>query len=271
MLLSAQMTGGINKDTYRAAAMIELLHTATLIHDDVVDEAMKRRNLFSINAIWKNKIAVLIGDYLLAQGLLLAINNDDYELLKITSNAVKLMSEGEILQIEKARKLDITEEVYFEIIRSKTASLLASACAAGAKSSSNDKKIIELFRNFGECVGIAFQIKDDLLDYGQNNTGKQSGVDIKEKKLTLPIIHTLQKAPKNIKRDIIYIIKNENTNKLKVNQVINWVHEYGGIDYTNAKMEEYKNKAIEILSQFPNSEANEAMKELVHFTINRAK
>jgi octaprenyl-diphosphate synthase len=271
IFLSAKIVGDINESTYRTATMIELLHTATLVHDDVVDDAYKRRSFFSINAVWKNKIAVLAGDYLLAKGLLLSIDNEDFELLKITSNAVKSMSEGELLQIEKARRLDITEEIYFEIIRSKTASLLASACSAGAFSVSQDYTIAESFRQFGECIGIAFQIKDDLLDYGHNDTGKPMGGDIKEKKMTLPLIYTLKKAPKEIKKKIIYTIKNENTNKQKIAEVMSFVNEYEGIKYAEQKMEEYKTQALKILYTFPASESRDAMEELVTFTISRKK
>jgi octaprenyl-diphosphate synthase len=270
VFLSAKIVGEINESTYRAASMIELLHTATLVHDDVVDDAMMRRNFFSINAIWKNKIAVLVGDYLLAKGLLISVENEDFELLRITSNAVKEMSEGELLQIEKARKLDITEEVYFEIIRSKTASLLASACSAGAFSTSNDKEVTERFRAFGEKIGIAFQIKDDLLDYGHENIGKPTGIDIKEKKMTLPLIYTLLKVSEIDKRKIIYIIKNQNTNKKKVDEVLKYVNQYGGLDYAKHVMEQYKNDALELLYQLPKNSARDAMEELVNFTIMRA-
>lgn len=271
VFLSAHIAGGVNDSSYRTASMIELLHTATLVHDDVVDESVQRRNFFSINAVWKNKIAVLVGDYLLAKGLLLSIEHEDFQLLKITSNAVKAMSEGELLQIEKARKLDITEEVYFEIIRSKTASLLASACAAGAYSAQNDLTIAEQFRLFGEKVGIAFQIKDDLLDYGHHDTGKPSGGDIKEKKMTLPIIHTLQNVPSNLKRKIIYIIKNEGSDKQKVAYIMSLVKEYGGLDYAAKKMKAYTDEALQILYTFPQTEARDAMEELVNFTILRTK
>ncbi|MGC4057624.1 MAG: polyprenyl synthetase family protein [Chitinophagaceae bacterium] len=271
VLLSAKIAGEINDATYRTASMIELLHTATLVHDDVVDDAMQRRNFFSINAVWKNKIAVLVGDYLLAQGLLLSIENEDFELLKITSNAVKEMSEGEILQIEKARKLDITESVYFDIIRSKTASLLASACSAGAFSARKDRKAAEMFREFGEMIGIAFQIKDDLLDYGYNNTGKPSGGDIKEKKMTLPLIYTLQQAPSGIKRKIIYTVRNNNTDHDKVAEVMQYVREFGGLSYAESQMILYRDKALTILSAFPESEERDAMEELVNFTISRNK
>lgn len=271
VFLSAKIAGEINEATYRTASMIELLHTATLVHDDVVDDAMQRRSFFSINAIWKNKIAVLVGDFLLAKGLLLSVDNNDFELLKITSNAVKEMSQGELLQIEKARKLDITEDVYFEIIRSKTASLLASACAAGAYSAEQNPEKTAIFKQFGEYVGIAFQIKDDLLDYGHKNTGKKSGADIKEKKMTLPIIYTLQVAPSEIKKKIIYIVKNENTNSKKIAEVMNWVNEFGGIQYAERKMEEFKTMALQLLENFTESEAKEAMVELVNYTISRKK
>lgn len=271
VFLSAKICGPITELSYQTAGMIELLHTATLVHDDVIDDAMQRRHIFSINALWKNKIAVLVGDYLLAKGLLLAVEHEAYTLLKITSNAVKEMSEGELLQIEKARKLDITEEVYFEIIRAKTASLLASACAAGANSTCNDAQKTELFRQFGEAIGIAFQIKDDLLDYGYENTGKKQGVDIKEKKLTLPIIYTLQTAPKAIKKEIIYIVKNKNTDSKKVAQVMDWVKSYGGLDYAEKWMQTYHQKALNILEHFPASEAKSAMIDLVNFTIERKK
>lgn len=271
VLLCAKINGAINDQTIRTACMIELLHTATLVHDDVVDESLKRRSFFSINAIWKNKIAVLVGDYLLAKGLLLSIENEDFELLKITSNAVKEMSLGELLQIEKARKLDITEDIYFEIIRAKTASLLASACSAGAYSTTGNKIIAENFRVFGENVGIAFQIKDDLLDYGIYDTGKPKGIDIKEKKMTLPIIYTLSIVPNELKRKIIYTIKNHNTDKTKVSEIMTIVENYGGIDYAQKAMERYKNAALEILNTFPKSEARQDLATLVDYVIERKK
>src|SRR6478609_4692531 len=216
VLLCAKLTGDINESTYRAASLVELLHTATLVHDDVVDESYERRGFFSINALWKNKIAVLVGDYLLSKGLLLSLDNDDFEILKILSAAVKMMSEGELLQIEKARNLNIHEEVYYEIIKGKTASLLASACGAGATTTFKDKGKIEKLKLFGEKTGMAFQIKDDLFDYGNENIGKPTGNDIKEKKLTLPLIYTLNNVEKSIKKKIIYILKNQNTNKEKI-------------------------------------------------------
>jgi octaprenyl-diphosphate synthase len=220
VFLSANIAGGINETTYRAASLIELLHTATLVHDDVVDNSVKRRNFFSVNALWKNKIAVLVGDYLLSKGLLLSIDNGDFKILQITSRAVKEMSEGELMQMEKARKLDIDEAVYFEIIRAKTASLLAAACASGAYSATADEAMTEKFRLFGENVGIAFQIKDDLFDYGQDNIGKPTGIDIKEKKMTLPLIYALQHAEHAVKRRITNIVKNNSTDREKVNEVI---------------------------------------------------
>lgn len=269
VLLCADIAGGIQEDTYRAASLIELLHTATLVHDDVVDNSMIRRNFFSINALWKNKIAVLVGDYLLSKGLLLSLENDDYQILKITSRAVREMSEGELLQMEKARKLDIEEKTYFDIIKGKTASLLSAACSAGAFSSTKDGSVTETFRLFGEYVGIAFQIKDDLFDYGQDNIGKPTGIDIKEKKMTLPLIYTLNHSDKATKRKIIYIVKNQNTDKEKVAEVINIVHKSGGIEYAVGKMKEYQAKAIEILNQYPDTPAKQALVELVEYVIDR--
>jgi len=269
VFLSAKIAGEINEVSYRAAALIELLHTATLVHDDVVDNAMKRRNFFSINALWKNKIAVLVGDYLLSKGLLLSIDNGDYKILQITSRAVKEMSEGELLQMEKARKLDIDEGIYFEIIRAKTASLLSSACAAGAYSAKADDAVTERFRLFGEKVGIAFQIKDDLFDYGQDNIGKPTGIDIKEKKMTLPLIYALQNADLATKRRIIYIVKNNSTDRAKVNEVIGYVQRSGGIAYAQQKMQEYRAEALQLLHTYPDTPARQAMEELVNYVIDR--
>lgn len=269
VFLSASIAGDINEATYRAASLIELLHTATLVHDDVVDNALIRRNFFSINALWKNKIAVLVGDYLLSKGLLLSLQNEDYQILQITSRAVKEMSEGELLQMEKARKLDIKEDIYFEIIRAKTASLLSAACSAGAYSATTDKDIAEQFRLFGEKVGIAFQIKDDLFDYGQEDVGKPTGIDIKEKKMTLPLIYTLQNASQDVRRKIIYIVKNQNTDKHKVAEVISYVNQSGGIEYARQKMEQYKQDALTLLHQFPDTPARQAMEELVDYVIDR--
>jgi octaprenyl-diphosphate synthase len=269
VFLAAKICGPITEETYRASSLIELLHTATLVHDDVVDDANMRRNFFSINALWKNKVAVLVGDYLLSKGLLLSLDNGDFEILKIVSTAVKEMSEGELLQIEKTRKLDIKEDVYFEIIRSKTASLLASACAAGAWSATQDPEKTKLFRSFGEKIGISFQIKDDLFDYGHDNIGKPTGIDIKEKKMTLPLIYTLQQADDSTKRRIIYIVKNQNKDRNKVNEVIEIVKKSGGIQYAREKMIQYQKEAMEILYQFPESPSRTAMEELVNYVTER--
>jgi len=269
VFLAARIAGSVTDTTYRAASLIELLHTATLVHDDVVDDASTRRGFFSINAIWKNKVAVLVGDYLLSKGLLLALDNDEFRLLKIVSTAVKEMSEGELMQIEKTRKLDIKEELYFEIIRSKTASLLASACAAGAWSASRDEHKTRLLHAFGEKIGISFQIKDDLFDYGNDNIGKPTGIDIKEKKMTLPLIYTLQHADEATRRKIIYIVKNENKKKEKVKEVIDIVLQSGGIEYAREKMQAYQTEALDILQQFPESAARAAMEDLVHYVTQR--
>jgi octaprenyl-diphosphate synthase len=269
VLLCARLGGEINDSSYRAASLVELLHTATLVHDDVVDEALERRGVFSINAIWKNKIAVLVGDYLLSKGLLLSLNNKDYLVLQVLSEAVRLMSEGELLQIEKARNLNLKESVYYEIINGKTASLLASACAAGASTTFEDPAMIEKLRSFGEKVGMAFQIKDDLFDYGNTNIGKPTGNDIKEKKLTLPLIYTLNNCSPELKRKLIYIIKNENTNKEKVQYVIDAVVSAGGITYAKTKMESYRNDALVLLHEFPDSKIRQALEELVLYTTDR--
>ncbi len=269
VLLSARLGGEVNDSTYRAASLVELLHTATLVHDDVVDDAMERRGFFSINALWKNKIAVLVGDYLLSKGLLLSLNNKDHEVLRILSEAVRLMSEGELLQIEKARKLNLKESIYYEIINGKTASLLASACAAGASTTFADQQEVEKMRLFGEKVGMAFQIKDDLFDYGSADIGKPTGNDIKEKKLTLPLIYTLNHCAPDIRRKIIYIIKNENTEKEKVKFVIDNVVATGGIAYATQKMFEFRDEALQILHQFPSSPFRDALEELVRYTTDR--
>ncbi len=270
VLLSARIAGGaITEPAYRAASLIELLHTATLVHDDVVDNSMVRRNFFSINALWKNKIAVLVGDYLLSKGLLLSVEHGDFRILQITSRAVKEMSEGELLQMEKARKLDITEDVYFEIIRAKTATLLSAACSAGAYSATNDEAAAEHFRIFGEKVGVAFQIKDDLFDYGQDQIGKPTGIDIKEKKMTLPLIYTLQHTDAATRRRIIYIVKNQSTDRNKVAEIINIVQASGGIQYAAEKMEQYRNEAITLLHQYPETPDRNAMEELVNYAIDR--
>ena len=272
VFLTAKMLSGTNDQTYRAATLIELLHTATLVHDDVVDDADKRRGFFSINALWKNKVAVLVGDYLLSRGLLLAVKHKDFHLLEITSNAVQEMSEGELLQMEKARKLDITEEVYFNIIRQKTASLIASCCAAGAASVSEDKDVIEQMRLFGEIVGIAFQIRDDLFDYGSaKDIGKPTGIDIKEKKMTLPLIYALNSSDRSEKRFIINTIKNHNTDDKRVGKVINMVREKGGIEYTVSRMKEYQQKALSMLESCADNEARKSLVDLVNFVIDRTK
>ena len=269
VFLSAKLHGTINESTYRAAALVEMLHTATLVHDDVVDESMERRGFFSINAIWKNKIAVLVGDYLLSKGLLLSTENGEFEQLRILSEAIKQMSEGELLQIEKTRKLNIDEAVYFEIIKNKTASLLSSACAVGAYSTTQNKEICDRMRVFGEKTGIAFQIKDDLFDYGTEKIGKPTGNDIKEKKMTLPLIYTLGKVDKVTMRKIIYIVKNNNTDKEKVDWVIDTVVNTGGIKYAEQKMNEYRDEALSIIDEFPNSKVGDALKDLVLYTTNR--
>jgi octaprenyl-diphosphate synthase len=269
VLLSAKLHGEINESTYRAAALVELLHTATLVHDDVVDDSLERRSFFSINALWNKKIAVLVGDYLLSKGLLLATSNNDFRHLHILSDAVKQMSEGELLQIQKARKLNLNEDIYFEIIRNKTASLLSSACAIGAYSTSGNEEITSKMKLFGEKVGIAFQIKDDLFDYGKEDIGKPTGNDIKEKKLTLPLIYTLNNVPAAAKRELIYIIKNENKNPKKVQFVINTVTDVGGIKYAFAKMNTYRDEALEILYSFPDSPVRKALEGLVRFTTDR--
>jgi octaprenyl-diphosphate synthase len=257
--------------SFRGAALIELLHTATLVHDVVVDESNYRRGFFSINALWKNKIAVLVGDYLLSRGLLLALQHDDYELLKIVSNAVRELSEGELLQIEKARRLDITEDVYFEIIRQKTASLIASCCAVGAASAGADKETIERARLFGEKVGIAFQIKDDLFDYGTAEIGKPVGIDIKEKKMTLPLIHALAKADWLEKRRVIFNVKNNEGRRDRVQQVIEFVKQSGGLDYAIAVMKQYRDEALAILFTFPESPSRTSLEQLINYTIEREK
>lgn len=269
VFLSAKLQGEINESTYRAAALVELLHTATLVHDDVVDESLERRGFFSINAIWKNKIAVLVGDYLLSKGLLLSTSNDDFEHLRLLSEAVKQMSEGELLQIEKSRTLNLKEDIYFEIIRNKTASLLSSACAVGAYSTSKDPHITNRMKMFGEKVGIAFQIKDDLFDYGKEDIGKPTGNDIKEKKLTLPLIFTLNKVDAAKRRSLIYIIKNQNRNPEKVKQVIDTVVEAGGIAYATVMMNQYRDEAMEILYEFPDGEVRKALEALVRYTTDR--
>ncbi|PKQ68060.1 polyprenyl synthetase family protein [Raineya orbicola] len=270
VFLIAGACGGITEKTYRGASLIELLHTATLVHDDVVDDSMYRRGFFSINALWKNKIAVLVGDYLLSRGLLLSVDNQDFDLLQIVSTAVREMSEGELLQIAKARKLDITEEVYFEVIRQKTASLIASCCAVGACSAGVSPEIQEKAKLFGEKVGIAFQIKDDLFDYGDAEIGKPVGIDIKEKKMTLPLIYALSKASWLEKREIIFLIKNQSHKNSTVKRVVEFVKNKGGIEYAQEKMQKYYQEAITLLNSFlPQNEYSISLQKLLQFTIER--
>jgi octaprenyl-diphosphate synthase len=271
VFLTAGMTGGITESTYRGAALIELLHTATLVHDDVVDDSNYRRGFFSINALWKNKIAVLVGDYLLSRGLLLSVDNGDFDLLKIVSNAVREMSEGELLQMAKSRKLDITEEVYYTIIRQKTASLIASCCAVGASTSGASTETIDKMRIFGEKIGMAFQIKDDLFDYGEDEIGKPLGIDIKEKKMTLPLIYALNNASWLDKRKIIYLVRNKNEDKKSVNEVITFVKKSGGLAYANEAMNRYFEEAMLLLTDFPDSEYKRSLEGLVRYTIERKK
>lgn len=272
VFLSSKLFGETTESTYTAASLIELLHTATLVHDDVVDEAYKRRGFFSINALWKNKIAVLVGDYLLSRGLLLSVDKGEFELLRIVSQSVKLMSEGELLQIEKARKLDIKEDIYFDIITKKTATLIASCCATGAESAKQSKAVVERMRLFGEKVGISFQIKDDLFDYGSGeDIGKPTGIDIKEKKMTLPLIYALSKATKSEQRRIIRLVKKDKITNAQIKEVIDFVINSGGIEYATEKMNAYKDEALNILEEFPENEARESLKNLVLYTTQRKK
>ena len=269
VFFSAKLFNGITDATYRAASLVELLHTATLVHDDVVDDSDERRGFFSINALWKNKIAVLVGDYLLSRGLLLSVQNKDFQLLEIVSFAVKEMSEGELLQIEKTRNLNLSEAVYYDIIRKKTASLIASCCAIGAASAGANTEQIEQMRLFGEKIGIAFQMKDDLLDYGDEDIGKPRGIDLKEKKLTLPIIYTLNQAEPKVKSRIINTIKNHHNDKKKVAEVIDYVNAHQGISYTKTAMKKYVSEAIEIIDKLPDNPYKENVKELVNYIIDR--
>ena len=272
VFLCAKLFGETKESAYTAASLIELLHTATLVHDDVIDESNFRRGVFSINALWKNKISVLVGDFLLSRGLLLAVEKNEFELLKIVSHAVKDMSEGELLQIEKTRKLNITEEVYFEIIRKKTATLISACCAAGASSSQTSSENISQMKIFGEKVGIAFQIKDDLFDYTQSPLiGKPTGLDIREKKMTLPLIHTLNQINKKEKSFIINTIKNDSKNSKKVEQIINLVKENKGLEFAENKMNEYYSESIKILEKFDDNEAKDSLKKLVEFVVKRKK
>ncbi|MBC7849318.1 MAG: polyprenyl synthetase family protein [Chitinophagaceae bacterium] len=269
VMLCAKLCGDVTESTYRAASLVELLHTATLVHDDVVDESLERRGFFSTYALWKTKISVLVGDYLLAKGLLLSLNNADFRVLQILSEAVAQMSEGELLQMEKSRTLNLNEDVYYTIIKGKTASLLASGCAAGAFSATQDEVATQKMRLFGEKTGMAFQIKDDLFDYGNEEVGKPTGNDIKEKKLTLPLIYTLNNVSPSVKRNLIYIIKNNNKDKKKVQEVIDVVKDSGGIAYAQKKMNAYRDEALEILHEFENEEVKKALEELVRYTTDR--
>ena len=261
--------GNFEERTYRGASVIELIHTASLVHDDVVDDSNRRRGFFSINALWKNKIAVLVGDFFFSKGLLLSIENDDIDILKLISVAVKEMSEGELLQIEKARKLDITEEVYFEIIRQKTATLIAACCGIGAASVGCDKEEIELMRLFGELSGTAFQIKDDLFDYTDAKIGKPTGIDIREQKMTLPLIYVLNNCSEKDKKWLINSVKNHHKNKKRVKEIISFVKENGGIEYTISKMKEYRLKALEILNAYPESPYKNSLITMVDYVIDR--
>lgn len=272
VFLTAKLTGQFQDRTYRAAALIELIHTATLVHDDVVDDSDMRRGFFSLNALWKNKIAVLVGDYLLSKTLILSTENEDFDLLKIVSVAIKEMSEGELLQIEKARKLDITEEIYFEIIRQKTATLIAACCEAGARSVGASEEICKKMNQFGNLVGIAFQIKDDLFDYTSSNIiGKPVGIDIKEQKMTLPLIHVLNKVSKKEKDWLINSVKRHNKNQKRVLEVIRFVKDNGGIEYTQTKMKQYSSEAKAILDQFPESEYKDSLITMVDYVMERDK
>jgi octaprenyl-diphosphate synthase len=271
VLYSASLFGEVNERTYRGASLVELLHTATLVHDDVVDESYMRRGMFSINALWKNKIAVLVGDFLLAKGLLLSVEHKDFDLLEIVSNSVKEMSEGELLQLEKARFMNHTEDIYFDIIRKKTASLIASCCQIGAASTTSDNKAIEKMRLFGECIGLAFQIRDDLFDFGENKSGKPAGLDIKEKKLTLPIISAFKNAGQKEEKRIRRLIKSNESDQSKMKQIVAFIREHGGIEYSKNKMVELQNQAFEILEELPipNQTYKLQLKQLVKFVIDR--
>jgi octaprenyl-diphosphate synthase len=269
VFLCAKVCGKLNASTDVAASLIELSHTASLVHDDVVDNAYERRGFFSLNALWKNKIAVLVGDFLLTKGLQVALETNNYRHLHTVSMAVQQMAEGELLQMEKARRLDIDESIYYEIIRQKTASLIAAACSAGASSTTDDELMIENMRLFGEKLGIAFQIKDDLFDYGDDAIGKPRGIDIKEKKMTLPLIYALNHTDKKTKNKIINYIKNDSENENKVREVIAFVKQTGGMEYAEKAMIKYQDEALEILKHFPQSEARDSLDKLVYFFTNR--
>lgn len=271
VFLTAKMLnqGKINERTYRGAAVIELIHTASLVHDDVVDDSNLRRGFFSVNALWKNKIAVLVGDFMLSKGMLLCIENEDFDLLKIISVAVREISEGELLQIEKARKLDITEDVYYNIIRQKTATLLAACCAMGARTVQDDDQLVEKMRLFGEYIGMAFQIKDDLFDYGETAIGKPTGIDIKEQKMTLPLIYALNNVSIAEKNWLIQSVKRYNRDKKRVKQVIEKVKAAGGLVYAEEKMEEFRQKALTLLLEFPQDPYRDALEQMVNYVISR--
>jgi octaprenyl-diphosphate synthase len=272
VFLTARLNGVISESTFVAATFIELLHTASLVHDDVVDDAHERRGALSINALWNSKIAVLVGDYLLSKGMLISVEKNRFDMLEIVSEAVKSMSEGELLQIQKARKLNIKEEDYFKIIISKTAALLSACTACGARSVTDDPETIQLMKDFGENIGIAFQIKDDLLDYeGTGLTGKTVGNDIKEKKITLPLIHALEQSANSKKRHILSIVKGRKKTKDEINEVISFVSDYGGMDYAEIKMNQYRDKALAILDSYPDSGVKDSLKDFVHYTTSRKK
>jgi len=272
VFLTAKLNGDISESTFVAATFIELLHTASLVHDDVVDDAHERRGALSINALWNSKIAVLVGDYMLSKGMLISVEKNRFDMLEIVSDAVKKMSEGELLQLQKARKLNIKEEDYFKIIISKTAALISACTACGAKSTTNDPEAISLMKDFGENIGIAFQIRDDLLDYeGTGLTGKTVGNDIKEKKITLPLIHALEQSPNSIKRHILGIVKNKKKTKAEINEVISFVSDYGGMHYADLKMNQYRDKALAILDSYPESAVKDSLKEFVNYTTSRKK
>lgn len=273
VFLSAKMVNGgqVNDRTYRGASVIELIHTASLVHDDVVDDSNKRRGFFSINALWKNKIAVLVGDYLLSKGMLLSVDHGDYDLLRIISVAIREISEGELLQIEKARRLDIDETVYYEIIRQKTATLIAACCSLGACSVKPDSEDVEIFREFGELCGMAFQIKDDLFDYGEEKIGKPTGIDIKEQKMTLPLIYALNNCSLQERKWLINSVKNHNKDKKRVKEVIAFVKKQGGLEYAQEKMHEFKNRALNILGGYPASEYKDALELMVNYVVDRKK
>lgn len=271
VFLAAKACGQTTANSYVAASLIELLHTASLVHDDVVDDSHERRGFLSINALWKNKIAVLVGDFFLSKGLLIALKHKQYRILEITSQAVEAMSEGELLQIEKARRLDIDEEVYYEVIRQKTASLIAASCQAGAASVTEDETTQNLLHRFGEKIGIAFQIRDDLFDLGSDDVGKPLGIDIKEKKMTLPLIYALQQTDKKERRRIIKLIKNHSEDKRKVAEVIEFVRNSGGMEYATKVMHRYRAEAFELLHELPDSDARDALERLVNYVVDRKK